>query len=74
MEKPCRNVTLAKSSLARVTRCSDCGCVAVDIGAFSFRVTDETLELICDTLTEATAKLSVFRTGRSWLSEKNELQ
>ncbi len=74
MNKDCQPVTLAHRSLTRVTRCLDCGCVTIHIGAFSFRVNDEFFEQIHAAFTEASEQLALVKRGNAWTTRSREIQ
>lgn len=55
--KTCRQVTLAKNTVARVQRCTECDCVSIHIGPTTLRVNPHALEALWVVLGEAVASL-----------------
>lgn len=57
MPTQCRPVTIAKNSVAEVQRCQDCGCISINLGAFTVRMDESGLGAFGDVLCEAQEEL-----------------
>lgn len=56
-ERICRHETLARGPVAQVQRCTDCGCVAIHMGATTVRVDPAVLKSLVSTLQQALARM-----------------
>lgn len=57
VDKQCQHLTLARSGIATISYCPDCGCVSVDMGPCTIRIEESGLEALWKTLGEATAAM-----------------
>lgn len=61
--KACDHEVLARSGYAQVSRCKECFCVSLDIGAVTLRLDEASLETLWFVLAEANVALQRRKAG-----------